>query len=439
MEKKEETADGSVEDRWLERRTFIHVGLGAAVVGSAALGSAGCGAGALGSVLEDPARLARLLGRLDVGLDELGSVSLISELTRRTADTAEAAGPEARTFAERGDELSRRFLRALLFAGSLHELGEEEQAAPEVRSHVERMSSELDETVAQSMELLTTCPEEERRGLSRALEEQPELVMELSEVLDRQSRALGMGAAGRRRLRAISTSVSSRLRRQPASLLIDECTDEVARITAQIAARTGAAARPLRADCASKTIWGTKEKNPEEGEAAPPEWGETLPAPVETPAATAEAPPATETVSAPPPATTAPQQPPAEEDAVLPLPQPAVVQTMMAPPPSGGDDNEPNPELRGRNAQRRHGGATSEPTMYGVGESGNARLAKAGGIVMGVGAAVLAIGGGVSAVVDIAGWVMMTIGGILLLVGIIILAVGAARRNRSWEEMGQDR
>lgn len=410
---------GPAGEGQLERRSFM----GVMAVGTAAIGASGCGAGALAGLLDDPGRLAAFLGRLDAGLDELSSASLVSALARHEGAPETDHGPEAREFLDRSDALSRRFLRALLVSGALHDLGEEERAAPAVRARIDGLCPELDETVAEAMQVLGTCPEPERRALTRAVDERPELVMEVSELLDRQSRSLGLGAAGRRRLRAIGANVSARLRRQPASLLIDECTDEVARLAANLIERDAAPVRPLRDDSPSKSLWSSKElaEGPEEGEGA----GETPPASGETPPAAL----ALEAEAAPAPEVTLPVT---REVGDAGDGEPSGRYVMEATPPAPGPAPAAEPREDAEQAEPpRVVAATEEPPARRPMDA----VTRSGVAVSGLAAATLIPGVALSATGDYSdhgmmGYILLTITGVLLLVAIILLIVGAVRRAR---------
>jgi hypothetical protein len=420
---------GSAGEAQLERRSFMGIGLGAVAVGTAALGAGGCGAGALADLLDDPDRLALFLGRLDAGLDDLSSANLVSELASRDGGAEADDGPEARAFAEQSDALSRRFLRALLVSGVMHDLRAEERAAPAVRARVEHLCPELDETVAEAIQVLHGCPEPERRALSQAVDARPELVMEISELLDQQSRSLGMGAAGRRRLRAIGSNVAARLRRQPASLLIDECTEEVARLAANLVERDAAPVTPLRHDSPAKSIWNDKtiDKSPEEGLAGGA--GETSPGAGETPpgapAPEVQAAPAPETQVAPAPVTLPATR--AVERAGDGEPSGRYVMEatphVARPAPVADAPEDVEPPREDEEPDDEHGWNRLDPaTQGGVVVSGMAALALIPGVAMSATGDYSNYGMG--------GYIILTITGVLLLIAIILLIVGAVRRSR---------
>ena len=113
-------------DSGIRRRAF----LGGVVAGAASAG-AGCATLAdrgrtAGSV--DTAALEARLAQLDAGLDELGSVQLVSELLQGSPDVPSfEAAPDTREHLAASDDLSRRFLRALLVTGVYNDLSEEER------------------------------------------------------------------------------------------------------------------------------------------------------------------------------------------------------------------------------------------------------------------------------------------------------------------------
>jgi hypothetical protein len=272
----------------LDRRTFL---VAAGGVAAASLGASGCTAALARAAADrvDSEVVADFLGRFDHALDEIDAQPVMRRLIEEVhgADALAGASREVEERVADGDRLGRRVLRFLTVAGMIHDLPREERSARSVTERLERIGPELDETATEITRLVGTCPAWVRRRAHDALRD-PDVVMQLGEALDARARDIGMGPAGRSRLRATCTHVTGRLRRQPPDLLIDETLDKVERL----AAGQGIAVedwRALTTDAPRHVFWSDPDrgdrraaKSPEDatgeatGAGAPLEGGQPL-------------------------------------------------------------------------------------------------------------------------------------------------------------------
>lgn len=218
----------------LDRRRF----LGTIAAGSvAAVGSSGCTSGALHRLTDHivTEELASFVERLDAALGTVDARLFVREIATAFFDSESidfSSSELADQFAHT-ERVERRILRALLVAGMVHDLPVEVRTSEEMRRYLSGFEAELDVTMADTCRLVASLPNEVRDGLREMQRDDPELFMRLSEVLDENATAFGMGRSGRAKLRHTFAHITGRLRRQPPSLLIDECLDTMERSVAQ--------------------------------------------------------------------------------------------------------------------------------------------------------------------------------------------------------------
>ncbi len=137
------------------------------------------------------------------------------------------------------------------------------------------MTSELDDTIVETGQLLATCPDSVLEEIGQALRDDPDVAMRFGEVLDERAAELGMESGGRTRLRGVCVHIAGRLRRQPPSLLMDECLDKMEREVARHGVDI-ALWRAVTSEAPTHAIWRESlvendllAKSPEEGTPAP--------------------------------------------------------------------------------------------------------------------------------------------------------------------------
>jgi hypothetical protein len=257
----EEKSHDVVPRGW-QRRDFLGAVATGGVAGAAAIGSSGCSSMVLRGLAREAGSgdIEALFARLDAGLGEIDS----NQVSRRAieqlmgSDALDDVIDEDRELLDQGDELGRRMLRSLLVAGMVHDLPSEVRTSPEVRCHLERYGPELDETVMEATRLIGGCPRSARQEVGQFLRERPELAMEMGQILDDRSAEVGLGSGGRNKLRQTCTHLTGRLRRQPPSLLVDECLDKMERDLARHGLDV-ALWRQLTAGGALHALWGPAE------------------------------------------------------------------------------------------------------------------------------------------------------------------------------------
>lgn len=268
------------KEQSLDRRSFIETAAAGSAAGAVLVGASGCGGflrrGESGEVTIDRRALSSHLEHLDAGLESIRGTRPISRAVETADDPGEPWGgsrQEVDAFIDRGDELARKSLRSLLLAGAVMDLPDEARELPEIRSRVEAMSDEMDEAVFESTALLATCPASEQRAIQDALRNDPDLVMRVAEVVDERGSTRGLGRTGRRRLREISTHISGRLRRQPPSMLFDECVETVERVVERYGVGV-TMERWLASEAVAQAFWGETPGDGEHKENKGPEVGE---------------------------------------------------------------------------------------------------------------------------------------------------------------------
>ena len=263
----------------LERRDFLGTVAAGGAVGAAALSSSGCSALLRQRMVDDPSpeSIEAFFSRLDTALDEIDArpVARRSLEVLREGDVPTEESPEEREQADRADALGRRIMRAMLVAGMIHDLPRETRATAPVQQRLRLYESELDGTVLETAQLLATCPDAVRNEIGGNLRDDPELAMRFGEVLDERAREMGMETGGRGKLRGTCMHIAGRLRRQPPSLLFDECLDKMERDVGRHGVSV-ALWRGLTTDAPAHVLWqgvpGQAEsvaKSPEEGAPEP--------------------------------------------------------------------------------------------------------------------------------------------------------------------------
>lgn len=259
----------------MERREFLGTVAAGSVAGAAAVGSSGCTAMLLRRLAEevDPEAIEALLARLDAGLDEIDRHDVAGTAIEGLfdGDILEDLTPEDEARLEQSRRSSRRILRALLVAGMIHDLPRAARSSPGIRRAIERLEPELDETMVEATRLIAGCPDSVRDGLGRMMRDDPDLAMRMGEDLDAQAREVGMGSGGRAKLRQTCTHLTGRLRRQPVSLLFEECLDKTEREVARHGVDVGLW-RALTTEAPLHALW-MDDPRPTRGRAKSPEEG----------------------------------------------------------------------------------------------------------------------------------------------------------------------
>jgi hypothetical protein len=228
------------------------------------------------------------------------------------ADPDRARSPAAAAALAEKDELFRRMLGTLLVTQGFRELPVETQLEPAVQ---ERMWGHLDEigaTVFEVGDALAALDEPARKDVRTKLGKQPDLPMDLGEMIDAQAASAGISSARRMQLRRMMSQSAFRMRHGDPGSIIDEYVGKVERVRESGEAH-GDALR-LSKQLGERSFWRYQHLL-----AQAPGAGAPLPPPG-TPG-TPPAPPFTPPPVAPPPVATPPP-------VAVPLAKPSMAETL---------------------------------------------------------------------------------------------------------------
>jgi hypothetical protein len=246
----------------MDRRSF----LSAATAGTGALGAAvtmpawlsGCGASAphieLGVRETDT-----LLARLDAGL---------ATVAAEPSGGLTAAQPW-HVRPELGESMLRLGTQALVVADVARSIPTNVRVPDALRLRLLETLPVLDDCTAQYHHLLSSTPAAVRRRVDRRFRADPDTAMNVASYLDTRGSALGISGESRIRLRSNATHVTTRIRRQSASAMIDDC---IAKVEATVA-RSGGSVAALRGAAASgfvDAMWQAVDGDPGGSALAPP-------------------------------------------------------------------------------------------------------------------------------------------------------------------------
>ncbi len=200
-----------------------------------------------------------LLSRLDVGL---GAVQA------EPSGGLVAAQPW-HVRPELGESMLRLGTQALVVADVARSIPTNVRVPDPLRTRLLETLPILDDCTAQYHRLLSGTPPAVRRRIDRAFRADPELAMNVASYLDGRGRALGISGESRIRMRSNASHVTTRIRRQSASAMIDDC---VAKVEATVA-RSGGSIAALRAAAAGgfvDAMWQAVDGDPGGAALAPP-------------------------------------------------------------------------------------------------------------------------------------------------------------------------
>jgi hypothetical protein len=219
----------------MQRRDF----LGSAVTGGAITAGVGLplwltGCGAAAPRPELGAReTTELLRRLDGGL------AMVDE-------TPPGFLADARPWQLRPDltePLLRIGAQALVVADVARSIPENTPVPAELRGRLVETLPILDRCTASYHRLLATTPPAVRRNVDRHFRAQPDAAMDVASWLDERAVSIGISSDSRRRLRSNASWVTTRIRRQSTTALVDDTLLKVERAVA----RSGGSLDALRA------------------------------------------------------------------------------------------------------------------------------------------------------------------------------------------------
>jgi hypothetical protein len=266
---------------------------------------------------------------------------LLQQLIGAIAGPVAERSPEVEAKLAEKDALFRRMIGTLLVTQGFRELPVETQLDPAVQARMWDHMDEIGATVFEVTDTLAALDETHRARLRTVLDRQPDLPMDVGELIDAQAAGAGISGARRRQLRQMMSQTAFRLRHGDPGSIIDEYVDKVARVT-EATGRHGDALR-LAKQLGERSFWRYQHLLAQQDAQPPP------PAPAPAPA-----PP----VPAPAPA-------PAQPAAPAAVPAPAVQPrppALAAPQPRFVEMEEPTPKPRRGERGLRVGGY-----MLGIG------------------------------------------------------------------------
>jgi hypothetical protein len=128
--------------------------------------------------------------------------------------------------------------QALVYSELINTLPENLRETEAVQSDIAAMSPVLDQAVADAYFIVGTADDEIKKQIDREVREDPDVLMDMASLLDRDGARHGMGMRGRLRLRRASHQLSSRLRVQSTDEVITDLTDQITRYAERNAGRT---------------------------------------------------------------------------------------------------------------------------------------------------------------------------------------------------------
>jgi len=170
---------------------------------------------------------------------------------------------------ELGESMLRLGTQALVVADVARSIPANVRVPDPLRARLLETLPILDDCTAQYHHLLSSTPAAVRRRIDRAFRADPDIAMNVASYLDGRGRALGVSGESRIRMRSNASHVTTRIRRQSSSAMIDEC---VAKVEATVA-RSGGSVAALRAAVATgfvDAMWQAVDGDPGGSALAPP-------------------------------------------------------------------------------------------------------------------------------------------------------------------------
>jgi hypothetical protein len=210
----------------MKRRDVMKLG---AVAAGAGIGVPGCAVPRLVSSMSGPEGAAHFNAMLDQQLATMARPGLLQHLIG--ARSASERSPEVETKLAEKDALFRRMLGTLLVTQGFRELPVETQLDPAVQARMWSHMDDIGATVFEVTDTLAALDETHRARLRTVLEREPDLPMDLGELIDARAASAGISSGSRRQLRRMMSQSAFRMRHGDPSSIIDEYVDKVARVT----------------------------------------------------------------------------------------------------------------------------------------------------------------------------------------------------------------
>lgn len=238
----------------MKRRDVLKAGAaGAAVVGLGSAGSTGCV-----PITQTPADRARLDAAADRFLRTLDDQLAATDRSTPVTSFVDAMRPGPRPAAAHEavaahDALFKKTLRALFITQSFRDLPVETQLHPAVQERLHDHMEELDASVFELADFLSSQTAEQRGKLRDALRREPDAAMRIGEEMDRHAAAAGLSRQRRLQLRQMMSQAAFRMRSETPGALIDEYTAKVTRLRGPDG--SGALALELSEKLGQRAFW----------------------------------------------------------------------------------------------------------------------------------------------------------------------------------------
>jgi hypothetical protein len=228
--KKQAEGEPSPSDRTLPRREWIT----AFTVGGVAAAGATLGIDSCDTVPRAADSPELELRYIKAAVEPLSKTDYVAKAKRQgllSEDIQEALSADV-------NEYLATTYQALVYSELITALPEDLRESEEVQADIAAMSPVLDQAVADAYFIVGTADDEIKQQIDREVREDPDVLMDMASLLDRDGAKQGMGIRGRLRLRRASRQLSSRLRMQSAEEVISDLTDQITRYAERNEART---------------------------------------------------------------------------------------------------------------------------------------------------------------------------------------------------------
>ncbi|MGB5194278.1 MAG: hypothetical protein WBN70_14940, partial [Polyangiales bacterium] len=232
------------------REWFTAFAAGGVVAATAALGYESC------EVAPRPSDSPDLeLRYIKDAVDPLRTTDYVAEGKRQGIFSDDIQG----TLATDVNEYLSTTYQALVYSELVNALPEDLQKSEEVQSNIAAMSPVLDQAVADAYYVVGMADDVTMAQIDREVKDDPDVLMDMASLLDRDGAKQGMGLRGRLRLRRASRQLSSRLRMQSAKEVVADLTDQMTRYAERNASRT-ASDTSFEVSLATRRMWAAYQE-----------------------------------------------------------------------------------------------------------------------------------------------------------------------------------
>lgn len=131
-----------------------------------------------------------------------------------------------------GESMARKTLLSLYMAGMFGDLPVENQLHPGMQDRLWAAQPAMDEALAEMTDFVHRQTPEQLARVRMTLQTRPDVLRDISRMVDTEAERVGVSEARRAQLRAMFTDVGWRIENQPPGLIVDEYVSKVERVTA---------------------------------------------------------------------------------------------------------------------------------------------------------------------------------------------------------------